>query len=108
MNIFTQIRNNIIDALEHLEQAGKLPSGLNTARLVAEPPRDAAHGDAATNAAMVLAGQAGMKPREFAEILAAELQSLPIVDAVEIAGPGFVNMRLSKVFWDACLKDILL
>lgn len=107
MNIFTQIRNNIIDALEHLEQAGKLPSGLNTARLVAEPPRDAAHGDAATNAAMVLAGQAGMKPREFAEILAAELQSLPIVDAVEIAGPGFVNMRLSKVFWDACLKDIL-
>ena len=56
MNIFTQIRNNIIDALEHLERAGKLPSGLNTARVVAEPPRDAAHGDAATNAAMVLAG----------------------------------------------------
>ncbi|HAW34318.1 MAG TPA: arginine--tRNA ligase [Alphaproteobacteria bacterium] len=107
MNIFTHIRSNIVDALDALAKAGKIPSGLNTARLVAEPPRDAAHGDAATNAAMVLAGQAGMKPREFAEILAAELQSLPIVDSVEIAGPGFVNMRLSKVFWDGCLKEIL-
>ena len=84
MNIFTHIRSNIVDALDALAKAGKIPSGLNTARLVAEPPRDAAHGDAATNAAMVLAGQAGMKPREFAEILAAELQSLPIVDSVEI------------------------
>ena len=107
MNIFTHIRSNIVDALDALAKAGKIPSGLNTARLVAEPPRDAAHGDAATNAAMVLAGQAGMKPREFAEILAAELQSLPIVDSAEIAGPGFVNMRLSKVFWDGCLKEIL-
>lgn len=107
MNIFTHIRSNIVDALDALAKAGKIPSGLNTARLVAEPPRDAAHGDAATNAAMVLAGQAGMKPREFAEILAVELQSLPIVDSVEIAGPGFVNMRLSKVFWDGCLKEIL-
>ncbi len=107
MNIFTQIRNNIIETLEILEKSGKIPSGLNTSRLVAEPPRDAAHGDAATNAAMILAGQAGMKPREFAEILAAELKNLPIVDQVEIAGPGFVNLRLSKAFWESCLKDIL-
>ena len=107
MNIFTQIRNNIIETLEILEKSGKIPSGLNTSRLVAEPPRDAAHGDAATNAAMILAGPAGMKPREFAEILAAELKNLPIVDQVEIAGPGFVNLRLSKAFWESCLKDIL-
>lgn len=107
MNIFTQIRNNIIETLELLEKSGKIPSGLNTSRLVAEPPRDTAHGDAATNAAMILAGQAGMKPREFAEILAAELKNLPIVDQVEVAGPGFVNLRLSKTFWDNCLKDIL-
>ena len=107
MNIFTQIRNNIIETLELLEKSGKIPSGLNTSRLVAEPPRDTAHGDAATNAAMILAGQAGMKPREFAEILAAELKNLPIVDQVEVAGPGFVNLRLSKTFWDSCLKDIL-
>lgn len=107
MNIFTQIRNNIIETLELLEKSGKIPSGLNTSRLVAEPPRDTAHGDAATNAAMILAGQAGMKPREFAEILAAELKNLPIVDQVEVAGPGFVNLRLSKTFWDGCLKDIL-
>ena len=107
MNIFTQIRSNIIETLEALEKSGKIPAGLNTSRLVAEPPRDAAHGDAATNAAMILAGQAGMKPREFAEILAAELKNLPIVESVEIAGPGFVNLRLSKAFWDNCLKDIL-
>lgn len=107
MNIFTQIRNNIIETLELLEKSGKIPSGLNTSRLVAEPPRDTAHGDAATNAAMILAGQAGMKPRDFAEILAAELKNLPIVDQVEVAGPGFVNLRLSKTFWDNCLKDIL-
>ena len=107
MNIFTQIRNNIIETLEALEKSGKIPAGLNTSRLVAEPPRDAAHGDAPTNAAMILAGQAGMKPREFAEILAAELKNLPIVESVEIAGPGFVNLRLSKAFWDNCLKDIL-
>lgn len=107
MNIFTQIRNNIIETLEALEKSGKIPAGLNTSRLVAEPPRDTAHGDAATNAAMILAGQAGMKPREFAEILAAELKNLPIVESVEIAGPGFVNLRLSKAFWDNCLKDIL-
>lgn len=107
MNIFTQIRNNIIETLELLEKSGKIPAGLNTSRLVAEPPRDTAHGDAATNAAMILAGQAGMNPREFAEILAAELKNLPIVDQVEVAGPGFVNLRLSKTFWDNCLKDIL-
>ena len=107
MNIFTQIRNNIIETLEKLEKDGKIPSGLNTSRLVAEPPRDVNHGDAATNAAMILAGQVGMKPRDFAEILAAELKNLPIVDTAEVAGPGFVNLRLSKAFWDGCLKNIL-
>lgn len=107
MNIFTEIRNSILETLGVLEKEGKIPNGLNTSRVVAEPPRDPAHGDAATNAAMVLGGQAGMKPREFAEILATELKNLPIVENVEIAGPGFVNLRLSKAFWDHCLKDIL-
>ncbi|MBO4519778.1 MAG: arginine--tRNA ligase [Alphaproteobacteria bacterium] len=107
MNIFTHIRNNIIKALDNLVEQGKIPAGLTTDRVVAEPPRDAAHGDAATNAAMVLASQAGMKPRQFAEILAEELKTLPIVENVEIAGPGFVNLRLSGAFWDSCLREIL-
>ena len=107
MNIFTHIRNNIIETLNTLALQGKLPAGLNADRMVAEPPRDAAHGDAATNAALVMANQAGMNPRQFAEILAEGLKALPIVESVEIAGPGFVNMRLSKTFWDACLREIL-
>ena len=85
---------------------GKLPAGLNADRMVAEPPRDAAHGDAATNAALVMANQAGMKPRQFAEILAEGLKALPIVDNVEIAGPGFVNLRLSKAFWDSIVNCV--
>ncbi len=107
MNIFTAIRNNILDSLNELVADGKLPATIDASRMVAEPPRDTAHGDAATNAAMVMANQAGMKPREFAELLAEKLKTLPIVEAVEIAGPGFVNMRLSKTFWDECLKEIL-
>lgn len=107
MNIFTQIRNNILESLNTLAKEGKIPAGLDTSRLVAEPPRDAAHGDAATNAAMVLSSQAGMKPRQFAEILAQQLERLPIVEHVEIAGPGFVNMRLSNDFWYGCLREIL-
>ncbi|HBO58646.1 MAG TPA: arginine--tRNA ligase [Alphaproteobacteria bacterium] len=107
MNIFTAIRNNILDSLNELVKDGKLPATIDASRMVAEPPRDAAHGDAATNAAMVMANQAGMKPREFAELLAEKLKALPIVDSVEIAGPGFVNMRLSKTFWDGCLQEIL-
>lgn len=107
MNIFTHIRNNIIDALDQLVQEGRLPDSLDTARMTAEPPRDTAHGDVATNAAMVLSSQADMKPRAFAELLAEKLKTLPIVDSVEVAGPGFVNMRLSKVFWYDCLREIL-
>ena len=107
MNIFTAIRNNILDSLNESVADGKLPATIDPSRMVAEPPRDTAHGDAATNAAMVMANQAGMKPREFAELLAEKLKTLPIVESVEIAGPGFVNMRLSKTFWDECLKEIL-
>ncbi len=107
MNIFTQIKQSIVEALTLLSEEGKIPKDLNVSRVVAEPPRDASHGDAATNAAMVLASQAGMKPRDFALLLAEALKSLPIVDEVEVAGPGFVNLRLSQTFWEDCLKNIL-
>ncbi len=107
MNIFAHIRENIVRTIEELGTEGRLPAGIDAARVTAEPPRDPAHGDVATNAAMVLASQAGMKPRDFAALLAEKMGTLPIVEKVEIAGPGFVNLRLSKAFWEECLKEIL-
>ncbi|MGN0905005.1 MAG: arginine--tRNA ligase [Alphaproteobacteria bacterium] len=107
MNIFAHIRENIVRTIEELGTEGRLPAGIDVSRVTAEPPRDPAHGDVATNAAMVLASQAGMKPRDFAALLAEKMGALPIVEKVEIAGPGFVNLRLSKAFWEECLKEIL-
>ena len=107
MNIFKYIRNNVVQCVEELAREGRLPHAPDTSRVVAEPPRDAAHGDAATNAAMVLASQVGMKPRDFAALLVEKLQGGDIIESVEIAGPGFVNMRLSKSFWYSRLKEIL-
>lgn len=107
MNIFKYIRNNVVQCVEELAREGRLPHAPDTSRVVAEPPRDAAHGDAATNAAMVLASQVGMKPRDFAALLVEKLQGGDIIESVEIAGPGFVNMRLSKSFWYSRLKKIL-
>ena len=71
------------------------------------PPRDAAHGDAACNAALVLAKQAKRKPREIAEMLVAPLQGHETIRAVEVAGPGFVNLRLTEDFWRARLAELL-
>ncbi|HEY1719650.1 MAG TPA: arginine--tRNA ligase [Magnetospirillaceae bacterium] len=107
MNLFTTLREHVIAALDRLVSAGKLPAGLDFSRVTAEPPRETAHGDAATNAAMVLAKAANMKPRDIAELLAAELRAVPAVTSVEIAGPGFINLRLDDTFWRARLKDVL-
>jgi arginyl-tRNA synthetase len=90
---------HIVAALDALEAAGTLPAGLNRAAVTVEPPRDAAHGDLATNAAMVLAKPAGLNPRALAEALVAELSKLPEVTGAEIAGPGFINLRLSAGTW---------
>ncbi|MDE2302263.1 MAG: arginine--tRNA ligase [Sphingomonadales bacterium] len=86
-------------ALDALEAGGTLPAGLNRGAVAIEPPRDPAHGDLATNAAMVLARPAGTNPRALAEALAAKLRQLPAVAAAEIAGPGFINLRLAPVAW---------
>ncbi len=107
MNLFKTFRDDIITALERLSAEGKLPAGLDTSKVTAEPPRDPAHGDLSTNAAMVLAKAAGMKPRDIAELLAAELRRLPAVTAAEAAGPGFLNLRLGESFWYEQLADIL-
>ncbi|WP_273500896.1 arginine--tRNA ligase [Paracoccus sphaerophysae] len=99
MNLFADIRSLVIDALTALTAQGRLPAGLDLAAVAVEPPRDPAHGDMATNAAMVLAKPAGMKPRDIAEALAAELAADPRVTSAEVAGPGFLNLRLAPGLW---------
>lgn len=93
-------------ALDALEAAGTLPSGLNRAAVTVEPPRDPAHGDLATNAAMVLAKPAGLNPRALAEALVAELARVPGVASADIAGPGFINLRVDAAAWLAELRAI--
>lgn len=90
---------HIAAALDALEAAGTLPAGLSRAAITVEPPRDASHGDLATNAAMVLAKPAKTNPRQLAEALVAELGKLPEVTGAEIAGPGFINLRLAPSAW---------
>ena len=107
MNIFSMFRQFVIEALEQMAQAGELPGGLDCSRVVVEPPRDTSHGDLTTNAAMVLAKPAGKNPREIAGGLAKRLLSIEDVEAAEIAGPGFVNMRLVPGFWHRRLEDVL-
>jgi arginyl-tRNA synthetase len=107
MNLFNAFRDDILAALGRLASAGKIPAGLDMAKVTAEPPRDASHGDVATNAAMVLGKQAGMAPRALAELLAAELRGVAAVTEVEIAGPGFLNLRLADFYWTERLQDLL-
>ncbi|MBL6929307.1 MAG: arginine--tRNA ligase [Rhodospirillales bacterium] len=107
MNIFRYFRAKLADVLSEMTAAGELPEGLNTDRAGVEPPRDPSHGDITTNAAMVLAKAAGMKPRDLAQLLAARLLAFDEVETAEIAGPGFINMRLADEFWRDRLTEIL-
>ncbi|MEC8163488.1 MAG: arginine--tRNA ligase, partial [Pseudomonadota bacterium] len=107
MNIFAEYRDQVIDALQALSVEGVLPAGLDFARVSVEPPRETAHGDLATNAAMVLAKQAGLKPRELAEHLSEKLGATNGVTKVDIAGPGFINLRLSEDCWRDILRTVL-
>lgn len=107
MNIFTILKKEIKNSVESLSKQGKIASLPNMDRITAEPPRDAAHGDVATNVAMVCCGQVGLKPRDFATLIADELAKLDIIENVEIAGPGFINLKLSNNFWYSQLLTIL-
>src|ERR1700726_2968615 len=106
-NIFATVLTRVQAALEALVASGALPSGLALSRVLVEPPRDATHGDMATNAAMVLAKDAGKKPRELAEALAAKLRHEDIVAKVEVAGPGFINLTLRPSAWSDALRAVL-
>src|ERR1700756_283694 len=98
-NIFAEILGRVRNAVEALIAAGVLPAGLDQSRVTVEPPREAAHGDMATNAAMVLAKDAGKKPRELAEAIAEKLRADDLVSGVEVAGPGFINLTLLPAAW---------
>ncbi|MDF8332468.1 arginine--tRNA ligase [Novosphingobium cyanobacteriorum] len=104
--LFAEFATVIDAALSALEAAGTLPAGLPRGAVTCEPPRDPAHGDLATNAAMVLAKPAGTNPRALAAALAAELEKDPRITGVEIAGPGFINLRLTPASWLAELRLI--
>ncbi|AUC55302.1 MAG: arginine--tRNA ligase [Sagittula sp.] len=107
MNLFADIRALVLDSIATLVTEGVLPDGLNTDAVTTEPPRDPAHGDMATNAAMVLAKPARQKPRDIAEALAAKLADDPRVSSAEVAGPGFLNLRLEPSVWQTLPKAIL-
>jgi arginyl-tRNA synthetase len=99
MQLFTEIRTRVLTAIADLQAAGRLPDELQTDAVTVEPPRDAAHGDMATNAAMVLAKPAKMKPRDIAEMLAELLAADDRITTADVAGPGFLNLRLATDQW---------
>jgi len=107
MNVFTLFTGHVRAAVETLARAGGFPTPPDLSRIVVEPPREAGHGDLATNAAMALAKDAGRKPRELAEQIAAELLKLPEVVKAEVAGPGFINLTLDPAVWRTALVDAI-
>ncbi len=107
MNVFSHVEGRVLAALEALKSVGKLPADLLTAGVEVDTPRDAAHGDLATNAAMVLTKRAGIKPRDIAALIQSELQDEPDFARVEIAGPGFINITFKPAFWHRLVTTIL-
>ena len=91
----------------HAACAAVLGPGADISRVVVEPPRDASHGDMATNAAMVLAKDAGQKPRELAEAIAEKLRAERVIEKVDVAGPGFINLTLKSHVWPEALRAVL-
>jgi arginyl-tRNA synthetase len=104
-NIFAEILDRVRRANDALVAAGFLPPGIDQSRVTVEPPRDPAHGDVATNAAMVLAKDAGKKPRELAEKIAEKLGADDLVGSVSVAGPGFINLTLKPTAWIEALRN---
>ncbi|MDQ2080640.1 arginine--tRNA ligase [Xanthobacteraceae bacterium Astr-EGSB] len=102
-HIYATMLARVVASVSALSAAGSLPPSLDTSRVVVEPPRDASHGDMATNAAMVLAKDAGKKPREVAEAIAERLRADDLVEKVDVAGPGFINITLKASAWTAAL-----
>ena len=107
MSLYARYSKLLDGILDELTEEGHLPAGLNRKPVAVEPPRDPAHGDLATNAAMVLAKGAGTNPRALAELIKPKLQAIPGVTNVDVAGPGFINIRLGDESWRDELTTIL-
>ncbi len=103
-NVFAEILDRVRAANDALVASGELPAGIDQSRVLVEPPRDPAHGDMATNAAMVLAKEAGRKPRELADAIAAKLRADALIAKVDVAGPGFINLTLKPQAWFDALR----
>ncbi len=107
MNVFSDLKQEVLRVLEDLQDENLLPRDLDTGRISCEPPKESAHGDISTNAALVLAKPAGKKPRDLAEVLAERLAAHTSVTEARVAGPGFINLRLDHAFWLGRLRDVL-
>lgn len=107
MNVFKYVEAKIVAALEAMMAAGSLAEDLELRGVEVQEPRDPIHGDLASNAAMVLAKRAGMKPRDLAAALGEALANDPDFESAEVAGPGFLNIRLRDTVWQGVLADLL-
>ncbi|PLK70955.1 arginine--tRNA ligase [Rhizobium sp. TH135] len=107
MNLFADFEIRIKAALDEIEAVREKRDSLDFSRIVVEPPRDASHGDAATNAAMVLAKGMGMNPRALADLIGEKLKQDADIADVNVAGPGFINIRLSVAYWQRLLAVMI-
>ena len=106
-HLFADVLSRVHAVCVALGREGALPEGIDLSRVVVEPPKDAAHGDMATNAAMVLAKEAKAKPRDLADKIADKLRADPLIEKVDIAGPGFINLTLKTSAWFGALRSVL-
>ncbi len=106
-HLFADVLARVHAVCSALAAEGGWPDGIDLSRVVVEPPRDAAHGDMATNAAMVLAKEAKAKPRDLAEAIASRLRADDLIAAVDVAGPGFINLTLKPKAWSEALRTVL-
>jgi len=107
VNIFNNFRDHLSQCINNLQDNGKISNNLELANISVEPPRNRDHGDVSTNAALVLAPDLKRKPREVAQLLATALSGPPEIESIEVAGPGFLNVRYSQEFWRDVLRHIV-
>jgi arginyl-tRNA synthetase len=107
MDVFAGFHGRVLAAVQQLKHDGVVPHDASLSGITLEPPKESSHGDLATNAAMVLAKPAGQSPRALAERLAPLIAADPLVQKVEIAGPGFINLTLARAFWPSVLRMLL-
>src|SRR6202011_5802537 len=106
-HLFANVLARVHAVCSALAADGGWPAGIDLSRVVVEPPRDTSHGDMATNAAMVLAREAKLKPRDLAEAIAARLRADELIASVDVAGPGFINLTLRPAAWTNEFRTLL-